>query len=137
VNIKPPLSGEELSSSQWFQPVSKELQRLSEPTELENDPGQAQAAQIGVESGRLVGEQSDTITVTRDNDGELVTVAKPPNLRGNIATRINAAGGTEEIFRSYFPNNVILFASVTDTGVADVKLADLNWAARRWVIEII
>ncbi len=90
----------------------------------------------GVESGAFVAEQIDTITVTRDSDSIVVTVAKPPNLRGNIATRINPEGDTEEIFRSYVSGDVILMAEVLQTGVAGVTLADLNWAARRWTIEL-
>lgn len=137
MSIKPALPGEPISSSQWLQPVARALDRLDQPIGTEDDPAQAQAAGgSATESGRFVSEQSNTITVTRDSDGVLVTVAKPPNLRGNIATRVNADGDTEEIFRAYFPNDVILFADVADTGVAGVAFADLNWAARRWTIEV-
>ena len=137
MSIKPPLPRQPLSSSQWFQPVSAELDRLGAPVAEDLTPGAEQAAGEGaIQSGRFVAEQTNTITVTRDDNDETVTVAKPPDLRGNIKTRINSDGDTEEIFRSYFPNDVILFASVLDSGVGDVTLADLNWNARRWTIEV-
>lgn len=136
--IRPPLAGQALSSSQWFQPVSAALGRLEHQKNVgQLTPiGQQNSGATGIESGALVAEQANTITVTRDVDGDLVTVAKPPNLRGNIGTRINAEGETEEIFRAYHPGDVILFAAVLVTGVGGVPLADLNWAARRWTFEI-
>ncbi len=136
MSIRPALPGQPLSSSQWFQPVSAELDRLAGAITEESDPGQGQAAGEGIQSGRFLLEQVNTITLTRDDNGEEATVAKPPNLRGNIKTRINGDGDTEEIFRAYFPNDVILFVEVLDTGVAGVTLADLNWHARRWTIEV-
>ena len=137
MTFKPPLRGQVLSSSQWFQPVAAALNRLEHNVATGGKPN-AGAPPSGavIESGRLVAEQSNTITVTRDSDGELVTVAKPPNLRGNIRTRINGDGDTEEIFRAYSANDVILLVDVLDTGIADVTLADLNWHARRWTIEV-
>lgn len=138
MSIKPPLAGEQLSSSQWFQPVSAALARLEQTRTVgEFAPvGQQNSGAQGTESGAFVAEQSNTITVTRDSDGELVTVAKPPNLRGSIGTRINGDGDQEEIFRAYHPGDVILLVEVLNTGVTDVTLADLNWAARRWTIEV-
>lgn len=136
---KPPLAGEVLSSSQWFQPVAAELEQLTAPQAggiiaPSAQPGSEPGA--GVESGVIVAEQVNTITVTKDRDGVTVTVAKPPNLRGNVATRINSDGDTEEIFPSYHPGVRVLIASVTETGVSGVTFADLSWGARRWTIEV-
>jgi hypothetical protein len=138
VTIKPPLAGQPISSSQWLQPVAAAVNRLEQAKGAgQQSPGAPTSADAaGVESGALVAEQANTITVTRDQDGALVTVAKPPNLRGDIGTRINGDGDTEEIFRAYHPGDVILMAAVFNTGIADVPLADLNWAARRWTIEV-
>jgi hypothetical protein len=138
MSIKPPLAGEHLSSSQWFQPVAAALGRLEASRSVgEVAPtGQQNSGAEGLESGALVAEQADTISVTRHSDGQAVTVAKPPNLRGNIGTRVNSDGDTEEIFRAYHPGDVILFADVLETGVAGVTLADINWHARRWTIEV-
>ena len=139
MTIKAPFRGELISSSQYLQPIALAVNRLEQNAAV----GQigpvnqiSQSAAQGVESGALVGEQANTITVTRDSDAALVTVAKPPNLRGNIGTRINGDGATEEIFRAYFPGDVIMFVAVLNTGVAGVTLADLNWHARRWTIEV-
>lgn len=138
MTVKPPLAGQPLSSSQWFQPVAAAINRLEHNVSTAKTPdADSPPAEVGIESGAFVAEQSETITVTRDSDGELVTLAKPPNLRGNIGTRINGDGDTEEIFRAYSLGDVILFADVLVTGVAGVTLADLNWHARRWTIEII
>ena len=136
MTIKPPLHRQPLSSSQWFQPVAAAINRLEHSVAKGSTPDAENPPEGGTESGVFVGEQSETITVTRDSDGALVTVAKPPNLRGNIGTRINGDGDTEEIFRAYSPGDVILFADVLVTGVAGVTLADLNWHARRWTIEV-
>lgn len=137
MTLKPPLHRQPLSSSQWFQPVAAVLNRLEHNVATGGTPG-ADAPPSGavVESGAFVAEQVNTITVTRDSDSAVVTVAKPPNLRGNIRTRVNVDGDTEEIFRAYSAGDVILLANVLVTGVAGVTLADLNWAARRWTIEV-
>lgn len=137
MTVKPPLAGQPISSSQWLQPVAAAINRLEHSVSTAKTPdAESPPENVGIESGVFVAEQSQTITVTRDSDGELVTLAKPPNLRGNIATRINGDGDTEEIFRAYAIGDVILFADVLVTGVADVTLADLNWHARRWTIEV-
>jgi len=136
VTVKAPFAGQPISSSQWLQPVAAAINRL-EGNRAKGQIPSAAAPPSGslVESGALVAEQTNTITVTRDSDSRVVTVAKPPNLRGNIGTRINGNGDTEEIFRAYHPGDVIILGDVINTGVSGVTLADLNWAARRWTID--
>ena len=138
MTIKAPFAGEPISSSQWLQPVAKAINRAEELRNLgESTPAAAANTSLaGVESGAFLAEQAATVTATRDSDGATVTIAKPPPLRGNIGTRINAEAGTEEIFPAYFPGDRLVFVEVTSTGVAGVILADLNWAARRWTIEV-
>lgn len=120
-----------------MQPVSRALGRLEpERSTGQRSPQNANTATVGVESAVFVAEQVNTITATRDSDGALVTVAKPPNLRGNIGTRLNSDGDIEEIFRAYHPGDVLLIVEVLNTGVAGVTLADFNWHARRWTIEV-
>ena len=138
MSIKPIHAGEPISAAQWIEPITRAVNEQQKGVAVgARTPANAGAAEgsATVTSGRLVLEQTNTITVTRDADGEVVTVAKPPALRGNIGTRIGV-NGTEEIFPAYFPNNVILFVSVVDTGITGELLADLNWESRRWTIEV-
>ena len=137
MTLKAPLAGQPISSSQWLQPVAAAVNRLEHAKAgAKPAPAQQPAAGNVVESAIIVGEGANTITVQRDSDLELVVVAKPPHLRGNVATRINGDGDTEEIFPAYFPGVVILIVAVIQTGVAGVAWADVNWEGRRWTIEV-
>ena len=138
MTLKAPFAGEPISSAQWLQPVARALNRQEEAraVSVQSPAAPANASSSGIESATFIAEQINTVTATRASDGATITIAKPPNLRGNIGTRVNSDGDTEEIFRAYFPGDVLLVAEVLITGVAGVTLADLNWAARRWTIEV-
>lgn len=138
MTIRAPAAGEVISSSQYLQPVAAELNKRAGPASDGGRPRpDAGTTQSGAVSGTLFGEQINTITIVRDDTGEVLTVAKPPSLRGNIATRINAAAELEEIFPAYFFGDQIVCMEVPATGVAGVIYADLNWDARRWTREIV
>jgi hypothetical protein len=136
VTVKAPNAGEPISSSQWLKPVARELNQLTGPKAPGAAPPAAQAVAPLIESGVILAEQSNTITVLTDREGATLTVAKPPSLRGNIGTRQNSDDETEEIFPAYHPGVRVLIGQVASTGVAGVEWADLQWDSRRWTIEV-
>lgn len=137
MTLKAPRAGEPISSSQWLQPVADELNKHAGTENLDRrPPAGAPSAGSAPLSARFVSEQANTITVEVDGTGELLEVAKPPTLRGHIATRVNLDGATEEIFPPYHAAYKMLVIEVTDTGVAGVTWADISWDARRWAIEV-
>ena len=140
MTVKAPLPGQPISSSQWLQPAAAAINRLEHTRNVGQGPSSRQAASATanplVASAIVVGEGADTFTAQRDSDLVLVTVAKPQSLRGQVGTRINSDGDTEEIFPRYFPGARVTIAAVFETGVANVALQDLNVDARRWTIEV-
>lgn len=139
MTLKAPRAGQAISSSQWLQPVADELNKVAGPRTAGDRPpnsSPSEAAPGNIESATFIAEQANTITATIDSSGETITIAKPPSLRGDIATRINADGDTEEIHPFYHPGFKLLIVEVAATGLAGVTWADLNWNAARWAIEV-
>lgn len=144
MTIIAPKAGQVISSSRYLQPVADELNKGAGPKNRSDNPSSQSAASAaaasetsaGTQSALFVGESANTITAQLDSTLELVTVAKPPLLRGHVGTRINADGDTEEIHPAYHPAYKLLIVEVDATGIAGVTWADQNWDARRWAIEV-
>lgn len=138
MTIKAPLGGEVISSSQFLGPVAAAVNRLELPAAGAIDPAIAQGGGEGttgvVESGRLVQELANTLFVLIG--ASIVTVAKPPHLRGHVNSRIIVDDQLDEIFPAYIVGSRLQIAKVTDTGITGVDYADLNWESRRWTHEV-
>lgn len=137
MTIKAPLAGQVISHSRYLQPVADAVNRLEENINVGDGPaGEGEETAPAIQTAIFVTEKTDTLECVLWETGEALEIAKPPTLRGNIGTRINSDGDTEEIYPGYHPAFPLMVAQVAYTGVTGIEWADLNWEARRWTIEI-
>lgn len=131
--IRSPGAKQPISESRYLKPVATEINRLSKP-DAKRDPNEETGTtdDAGSTNGSLIAEQLDTITVQPFTAGGTVTVAKPPHLRGAIATRPGNVN-PQEIWPAYSPGSLIWFSATDNTGVTDVLVIDDNNDARTWV----
>lgn len=113
----------------WTEGVTEAVNRGNlNALQLFQPPGTDADATTTARPFTVVTEQLNHIDCT---DGTAtIAVAKPPTLRGNVATR---TGNVEpqEIFPAY-ANGDTIWAVSTSTGVAGVIYLDLNVDARQW-----
>lgn len=106
--------------------------------------GRIASPSLAVYSARVQSEQAYHLVATRLDDGGTILVAKPPNLRGHIATRtVNITGGTEDqiIIPAYTEGSLLFIAEViggTGASVSGVFLEwlDLNVDGRYWLEDV-
>lgn len=131
----PQVGARQISRTGYLLPVATALNQRSFPQALDQRAGQAQFSQGSGAVARqllVVSEAADTITCSDPADPAItIAIAKPPTLRGNIATRPGNGGLTQEIFPAYAVNDPI-WAIVTQTGVVGTIYIDLNIDARQW-----
>lgn len=128
--------GEQITANPFLNSIIEELDWALDEIQA---PRQVTESEIAEEEGplerahlTLVKENEDTLTC-KDPDGAIITVAKPPEIRGAVNTRV-VVDETQVIIPPYTVGSSIYAMNGFrgGTGVTGVSYIDLNVSGRYW-----